>query len=397
LTVTNSIVTGENGYLRNSGTFISNWNDNDCTNRVGGGGSVTYGPNDINDVNPFYIQTSNPDDPNETFFKLQPYSPLIDADEFGSYLGSQGPMAGFEVYPADFDLDLDVDFKDFALFALKWREDNTIPAIPQSVQETFESFTATGAPGVVGTLLGPRVAGKPDAWRVVPYTTVLGSNWYLYNDPWRRGSSTLSLLTDANDANSPHQAMRWVYDVNNVSPTPPPGDQNGVRYTEILVILPAEVNLAAYNEVRVMLKRHAGNSPDTETFMYVKLLNDIYGTYGKGGIDKTGPDKRDIANSVIGGSTSVRPGEYYDWTINLDKLVGWTWTHTNLQHVGGIIFGIQSQPLGPYGKGTGTIDVDDIRLVDRPSCTPFVEDLTGDCRVDFNDVREFVKYWLEGT
>jgi hypothetical protein len=188
--------------------------------------------------------------------------------------------------------------------------------------------------------------------------------------------------------------MRWVYDVN-VYKAPP--DQNGVRYTEILVVLPAEVDFSLYNEVRVMLKRLAGNSPDTETFMYAKFLNDIYGTYGKGGYDLTGPDKRDIANSVIGGSTAVRPDEYYDWTINLDKLVGWTWTHTNLQHVGAIIFGIQSQPLGPYGTGTGTIDVDDIRLVDRPGCTPLVEDLTGDCRVDLNDLRAFVTYWLEGT
>lgn len=383
LNVKNSILTGDNGYLRNAGTFNSNWNDNFCTNRIGGGGSVVLGPNDINlpggvGVNPQYIQTSNPNEPN--FFKLQPYSPVRYADEDGNYMGSQGVLYGQEAYPADLISPHGVDFKDFATFASNWRKNNTISAIPQLVLETFETYDSNAA------LLA--------SWQEVPRTTGVGSNWENYpNAAWLRGSSTITLLTDPCEANSPSKAMRWVYDVNLAFP-----EANNVRYTEIMLVLPSEVNFTPYNELRVSLKRHAGNSPDTETFMCAKFLNDIYNIHASNkGLDNTAPDKRDIANSVIGGSTALYPGVYYDWTINFDNLAGWTWGHNNLNYVGAIIFGIQSQPTIPHGLGKGTIDVDDIRLVDRPGCSGNpVGDFDGNCIVNFADVDEFANYWLMG-
>ena len=383
LTIRNSIVTGSNGYLRNSGTFTSNWNDNFCTNRIGAGGSVVLGPNDLSPgVDPFYIQTSNPNEPN--FFALQPYSLLIHADEDGNYMGSQGVLTGQESWPADLGGGHGVDFKDFAILALHWRDSNTIPAIAQLLLDDFESYSATGGSGQVGTLLGPNGAGGPDSWRVL--------NWTY--SPWILRSSTLSLLTDANDANSPTKAMRWVYDVNTLD-----SETNEVRFTEILVMLDNNnVDFGLYNEIRLSLKRDANNSPDLQTFMYVKFLDDIYGTYETdGGTDPTGPDKYDIANSINGGSTSTNPGMYYDWTINLDNLVGYTWGHTNLSHVVALIFGIRTQAVGPYGLGRGTIYVDDMRLIDRPGCSaPVVGDLDNDCNVDFQDVDIFAFFWLMG-
>jgi len=381
LTVKNSILTGENGYLRNSGTFTSNWNDNFCTNRIGGGGSVVLGPNDTPRLNPQYIQTSNPNEPN--FFALQPYSPLIHADEDGNYMGSQGVLTGQESWPADLGGGHGVDFKDFAILALNWRKDNIIPPIEQLLLDDFNSYSATGGTGQVGTLLGPNGTGGPDSWRVL--------NWDYSS--WIRRSSTLSLRTDANDANNPTGTMRWVYDVNTLD-----SETNQVRFTEILVMLDNNnVDLTPYDQLRVSVRRDANNSPGYQTFLYVKFLNDIYGTYGFEGYDNTGPDVYDIANSVIGGSTSDSPGVYNNWTINLHNLAGWTWGHTDLSHVGAIIFGIQTQPVGPYGLGRGTIDVDDIRLIELPGCSaPVVGDLDNDCNVDFQDVDMFALYWLMG-
>jgi hypothetical protein len=385
LTVRNSILTGENGYLRNMGTFTSNWNDNFCTNPIGGGGSVVAGPNDIvPGVDPFYIQTDDPNEPN--FFALQPYSPVLNKDEFGSYMGSQGPMTGYEKWPADWIPPHGVDFKDFAVLASHWHQDNTIPAGPNHLIENFESYTATGAPGVVGTLLGPRVLNGEPAWRVVP-------NWANYNLGWLRGTSTLSLLTDANDPNSgsdvnDHQAMRWVYDVN-----VPPNDVNAVRYTEILVVLPHTEDLNSYDQIRVMLKRHTGNSPDYQTYMYAKFIDLTWVDF------PPTPDKYGVVNSVIGGSTASYPDDWYPWTINLHNLAGWQnyGGPANMTRIGAIIFGIRTQSEGPYGLGTGTIDVDNIRLVELPGCSaPPVGDLNGDCKVDFKDVKEFTDYWLDG-
>jgi len=388
LTVTNSILTGPYGlYEGGNGTIISNWNDNFCDSNFAG--DVVAGPNDFNPgVYPFYIQTD--DASLDTFFALQPYSPVVNADEDGNYMGSQGPMTGHERWPGSLLDDVyGSDFGDFAVLALHWRDNNTIPAINDLFIEDFESYATTGE------LLG--------AW----YEQLAWG----YGD-WLPGDSNLTLLTNPADANSGDKAMRWEYDVNVV-----PVDVCEVGYTEILVVLASEVNFEDYNELRVSLKRHTGNSPDGETFMYARFLNDIYGTYGMGGDYRTstspGPykyaDRKDVANTIIGGSTlGDHPDEYYDWTINFDDLGAWTWGHnagdgTFLQHVGAIIFGIQTQPEGPYGHGTGTIDVDDIRLRDRPACSgnPAGDihpagDPMGNCMVNLEDVKEFALYWLEG-
>ena len=400
LTIRNSILTGDYGYLRNSGTFTSNWNDNFCTSRIGSGGSVVLGPNDINlpgpggvgwvGVDPQYIQTNDPNEPN--FFKLQPYSPVAHADEDGNAMGSQGVIYGEELWPADLGGGHGVDFKDFAILALHWRDSNTIAAVNDVLLDNFNTptdYTATGAPGVVGTLLGPRVPGGQDSWRVVPWIYDFGQDGY----GWMPGSSTLSLITvppdSPNDVNSGTKAMKWVYDVN-VIPHEANGAGVGIGYTEILVVLANEVNLTLYNELRVSLKRDANNSPDYETYMYAKFLwPRADGAYSK----------FRIVNSVIGGSTSSYPGVYYDWTINFDNLAGWQngWGPEQMGRIGGIIFGIRTQPNGPYGLGKGTIYVDDIRLVDRPGCSGNpVGDLNKDCRVNFADVHEFALYWLMG-
>ncbi len=302
-------------------------------------------------------------------------------------------MTGYEDFPADLDDVYGIDFSDFAVLGLGWRDNNTIPAVNEVYIEKFESYVLSGEPNMF------------DTWQVL--------NWggYGYPSGSLLGTSTLSLLTDPNDANSGSKAMRWVYDVN-VNP-----DVNAVQYTEILVELANDINLGVYwdgtgddgdlprspyttiDQIQVMLKRHAGNSPGNETFMYAMFLNDIDGTYGHGG-GGAGLDKYDIAKVVVGGATDDHdPNTEWDrWTIDIDRVdSAWPNFHWDLEHVGAIIFGIQTQPEGPYGVGTGTIDVDDIILIDKEGCSgKLAGDFDEDCEVNFVDVKIFTDYWLMG-
>jgi hypothetical protein len=376
--VRNSIFTGEYGLLADVlDTIDSNWNNVFCDDS-NYGLYAEAGPNDI-EVDPAYIQT---DDPSlDTYFALQPYSPVVNADEFRSHMGSRGPMTGYERWPGSLlDGVYGCDFNDFAIFASSWRDNNTIPPISRVVLDDFEDYSATG-PGA-GTLL--------DSWEVLTWT---------YGPTWNIGTSELTLLTDPCDANDGSKAMRWVYDVN-VTP-----DLNEVQYTEILVVLASEMNFEDYNQVKVALKRDVNNSLDKDTFMYAKFLNNIYGNCGDcyTGSDLGGPDKFDVANSVVGGHTlGVHPDEYYDWTINFDNFGGWLFGHSNLKHVGAIMLGIRTQSEQPHGHGEGIIDVDDIRLIDRADCSgnPIGDLAYGsikrDCEVTFEDVRIFTLFWLAG-
>jgi hypothetical protein len=412
--VKNSIVTGLNGLLQygSGGVITSNWN-NVYVSGDDYGIDAVAGPNDIvPGVDPLFIQTN--DASLDTFFAIQPYSPVVNADENGSYMGAKGPMTGYEEFPGDLDGTYGVDFNDFAVLASYWRDSNTIPAVNDVNLENFEGYNTT-----------PELLGD---WQEVDVTTtpwqrLSGTHPTYYHDvncsDTYMGTSTITLLTDPNDVNTGTRAMRWVYDVNAAT--------GGGRNTELVYVLASEIDLETYkgtstrapdtvvDRIQVKVKRHAGNSPGSETFMYAKFLNDIYGTYGKGGRDLTGPDYYDVAMIVVGGSTDDPNAatEWDTWTINLDSgswdiyrncNTGgyWNFGHVDLEHVGAIIFGIRDQPDGPWGQGQGTIDVDDVVLVDEAGCAgnPVAdlayESVSQDCEVTFEDVWVFTQFWLAG-
>ena len=300
-------------------------------------------------------------------------------------------MGAYELLRGDINRDGFVNFIDFAVFASDWGANNVIPAGPNHPVETFESYTATGSSGVVGTLLGPRVLGGQRAWQVVPIA------WYGLT-PIPLGNSTITLLisppaadADVNSGYGGTKAMRWVYDVNEY------GEPMQFS-TELLTVLPhiEDFNTAPgsspYNNLRIMLKRHSGNSPDNETCMYAKFLDMT--RYPP----TTSPQKQDIVKIIIGGSTDTHPDEWHQWIIHLD---GGTWQNNgspvNMTRINAIIFGIQSLPEGPWGEGKGTIDVDLMEMVDLPGCSaPLTGDLTNDCKVNFEDLACFVANWLVG-
>ena len=391
VTIKNSIVIAAQGLFESVGTIHTNFNDIHCSQTGYEGQGPVAGANDI-DVDPFYIQTN--DDSNEaTYYAIQPYSEVINADDGSDsnrrYMGAKGPVTGYEDWPADLGGSHGVDFTDFALLALNWDANTVIPAGPNHPVETFEVYSGTGTPTTIGSLLGPRVLGGQPAWQVVPYA------WYGLT-PIPMGNSTITLLqgVDANSGYGGTKAMTWVYDVNVAGDT-------GQFSTELLTVLPhiEDMNTAPgsspYNNLRIMLKRRSGNSPDNETYMYVKFLNIARNNPAKA-------EKYDIVKIIIGGSTATHPDEWYPWTINLAAGTlacpyGGDVTPLDMTKIGGIIFGIQGQPEGPWGLGKGTIDMDLTELVDLPACVASpVGDLTNDCLVNFEDIREFVKYWLMG-
>lgn len=84
VTIKNSIITGDKGLKVSAGVIKSDYNDVFCTSPYDG---LSAGTSDIN-VNPLYIQTTNPDDAD--YFVFPSNSPCATADEFGAYLGSKG-------------------------------------------------------------------------------------------------------------------------------------------------------------------------------------------------------------------------------------------------------------------------------------------------------------------
>ncbi len=398
--VTNSILTGHQGFytalpLNGVGSyFTSNYNDNDCNAPISGDCKtpvvVTNGI--LPKQNPMYVQTTSDSigsDANKfslhTYFALQPYSPVINRDEFGGPLGAKGVVYGHEEWPADIDGVYGVDVNDLKVFSSKWLDDsNIIYPGPNSLLDNFEGYLAFPDPN-----------WSEVTWGGYVYPTPVDPN-YLYAGP-----STLKLLkvSDGCDVYEGSQAMRWTYDVNYWA-----GSQ-WRRFTEILVVLPQTIDInvfpdangqpgSRFNQLKVMVNRHVGNSPAGETYMYVKFLDKT--RYPS----TTTHQKQDIVAHMVGGSTDANAGEWIPWTINLANMaedLAPSITRPCLTRISGIIFGIRDQLEGPWGPGEGIIDMDKIELIDLYGCrTPIVSDLTGDCRVDFRDYVIFANYWLDG-
>jgi hypothetical protein len=390
VTIKNSIVRAAQGFFESDGTIHSNYNCVFASMTAYEAQGPLPGEFDIQD-DPLWIQTTTPG--LETYYALQPYSPCVGADENGNDMGAFPVVEGYEQWPSDLGGVHGVDLVDFSLFGSHWRQNNAYVVDVNYTVENFETYSGTGASGVVGTLLGPRTVGGPDVWRnpLYTYPGTLGlPTWTAY------GWSTLTLETgaDANSGSGGTKMMRWVYDVN-VTP-----DVNQVQYTEVLGVLPAAYDLNKYRTIRVMLKRHSGNSPEAETFMYARFLD--MSKYNAGV-----PNRQDIVRTVTGGSTDTHPDEWYAWTINIaipDVVPTGFWqqngTTTNWSRIDAIMFGIQTQAKEsaelPYGHGQGTIDVDTIQL-GMPACSGYpVGDYNQDCVVNFDDLEYFLRFWLDG-
>jgi len=235
-----------------------------------------------------------------------------------------------------------VDVVDLGLLAGNWLLDTTPN---NSTVDDFESYTATG-PGT-GTLL--------NSWTEFPEAP---------------GQSMMTLLTQPADAQGGDQAMRWEYDV-----------ASG-QWAEIVWVAGSPVNLSLYDEMRFWVKRHAGNSE--ASLLYVKFLE--------------GTSTSEIAAewylSQADGSTYADPNEWVELVVDLNNLnFGGTAAlgYTELSQ----ITAVEQIMIGCYHQttaGTGTIDVDDVRLLGPTVIVK--EDINGDFHVNLLDFALLAEDWL---
>jgi hypothetical protein len=125
-----------------------------------------------------------------------------------------------------------------------------------------------------------------------------------------------------------------------------------------------------------------------ELFFYGRPANEangqMYVSFGDGNVTMSVPYDGDANN--------IKKQNWQSWRIPLQKL-----TELNLANVETIAIGLRAGTNEPPGSGVGTVYFDDITL--HPAgCLPENRphaDLSGDCAVNFEDVRAMTDTWLE--
>ena len=125
-----------------------------------------------------------------------------------------------------------------------------------------------------------------------------------------------------------------------------------------------------------------------ELFFYGRPANEangqMYVSFGDGNVTMSVPYDGDANN--------IKKQNWQSWRIPLQKL-----TELNLANVETIAVGLRAGTNEPPGSDAGTVYFDDITL--HPArCLPENRpdaDLSGDCAVNFEDVREMTDTWLE--
>ncbi len=258
-------------------------------------------------------------------------------------------------YLGDFDGDRDVDNNDLNLLAEEWLNDYiATPLVVDQVENgNFEAYGAS--------------LPLSNNWEEFYYAGTLGST----------SNSQFNLITNAADAHTGSQAMTWDYNSIDTS-------GGNFNFTEIIYYFDNDIaNIGDYDQMRVWIKRHAGNSQ--EGLLYAKFLD--YG-YDIGNIAA----EAWLVKSE--GSSYANPDEWYEWSIDLDGMMfGNGYANTSdITDLTGIMFGVSDD--GGTG-GTGTIDIDDITLVKLVTCSAQKDqDLNNDCRINFEDFVIFARNWL---
>jgi hypothetical protein len=251
----------------------------------------------------------------------------------------------------DFDGDRKVDANDLSMFTDEWLNNYTSRPLTSTLMQNgdFETY---------GDL--QPLSGK---WEEFYYNT--------------QTESTVSLLSVAADAHAGTKAMRWNYNSAATS-----GDPNW-NYTEILYYCDPVLDLSQYDQIRIWVKRHAGNSQ--EGLLYVKLLE---GTMVNQVVAESQLTKAE-------GSSFGNPDQWYEWKINLHNL-RFLNNYTDLSqltYIESLMVGVSSTSSGT--AGTGIIDIDDISLVNLPVCGTYKdEDINRDCIINFVDFAVFAQNWM---
>jgi hypothetical protein len=272
-------------------------------------------------------------------------------DEFTIWAGALTPQQIRQLMLlGDLDLDGDVDSNDLGLFTDSWPEDYNSPADANLVLGDMEDYLAAPA--------SPNVL----------------DNWTVDED----SNVALVMAPGGYDGG---QAVRWDYET-----TPAQSS-----YASIYYAFGNSINISSFDQLRIQFNRHAGNSD--EDLLYLKL------------VDADGLLAAQTWISHTSGSTYSPADAWAEWVIDLHQLGFESWggidpkyrTLQDLKAIAAVEIGCGHEPAAP-GGGTGTIDIDDIILVDFAGCSIEPEgDLDGDCDVDFRDYGLMADNWLVGT
>lgn len=234
----------------------------------------------------------------------------------------------------DTDNSGDVWLGDLGSLAANWLEDHSI-APAEMLLEDFQSYTGDTDPAFI------------TAWQAAV-----------------QGGSTLNLSSGE---------MTWNYDLET-------GRDAGVYHWRA-----APVDLSQYDQLHLRVYKNTGSTGDRLYCKFIELDTD--GTLW------------DMGEAALsGGLAAVPEGTWFDWVINLNSLVTWDDTasevpYDRIKDLDGLRIGIQSET-----GGLGNLIIDDLKLVrTSPRCEAsgfIIGDLNGNCRVDLVDLSLFAENWL---
>ncbi|OXU15308.1 hypothetical protein [Sedimentisphaera salicampi] len=264
----------------------------------------------------------------------------------------------------DFDENYLIDSEDLEEIAANWLADNY--SGPEKTDQVLDDFEIYGEsdPNII------------DTWS--PVANILGQ-------------SSLELITDSSQAYEGSQTLRWSYY--------PLGDGYG-EYTGIMYELPSIVDISKYDEMRLRVKRHSGNS----------LEDSLYLRFMEPGVVRTElNDEHDMARAsiqAVDGSTKFPEDEWDEWVIDLKEDLWFNSAHNangyyslpDMTQLGAIVIAVYNNPNDGEYMETGLIDVDKIELLDySPTCSEdLAVDLNNDCVVNLIDYSILAEKWLLG-
>jgi len=241
-----------------------------------------------------------------------------------------------ELVAGDLDDDFDVDLGDLRQTAGGWLTDNSIPGKDDYLLDDFEGYGSAD----------PNIFDK----------------WALIDNPDVNGS--LALLTDASNAHSGSQAVQlsWQETVE--------GAYFEVFYDANDVNGPGLPDLSEYDQFSMWIYRH---DYDHQTLRVDPL-------------DETGQSLGQYEVRLFPDSTVLPYGRWSQVRIAMD--------YESPSRVSGFVIGLTTD----YDLEPGTLDIDDIMLIDLPECEDRPSaDLNGDCKVNLADLSVMASNWLKGT
>lgn len=276
-------------------------------------------------------------------YPVPPAAELVDV--FVRWEGAQAALLdNLSVKTAVPNCEQSYELADLQAMASDWLDNSFLPLLSDNALDNFEGYA--------------NQAAMENVWS-------LTSGTYPSS-----GSQTITLITNPAQAHSGSKALRWAYN----------NSGTGTIWSEFNTVLAVPVDLTQYNEMHVWVNRQPGNS--LEDIFYIKFYN---GSVAQSSVK---------AESWIDdpeGSTQTPTG-WTKWVIDLDNLT--LGSKADLDNVVGYFFGAVGQ--AGIGYGSGTIDFDDIVLVNTiPNCgTTPTWDLSGDCQVNLDDFVILGQSWM---